>query len=294
LLPYGTYFHCILRQIKPFSLTMNTQMPLSYLPHDTDIHKSSTSEDCKIAETCCDGRTFSLLEKGLQSSFTIIAHVVENVFLTLKVICADPNSFAAVIRKFDPYILALVEKINKSPGEFQKLKSVIGSTVSCINVLQIAADIDYGVQAKYKQEGKFAVLGRLAMFVAHVGETILWFSQIGFINLKKIATSLGNISIFTKAIPISLRWVTARTCGIAYALFALDALQRTMKPGDIFQKTMAKLELSANAAEVLLDLMLVAGVVNVISLGIMAGICVSLEIGVLLYQDKYKAGSPVK
>lgn len=270
-------------------------MQLHCLPQDIYLQNSAChSEDCKMEKNCCYGRTFSLLQRGMKNSFALSTCLVEKVFLIFKVICADPNAFAAVIRKLDGHLFALVEKINKSPGEFQKLKGVIRSSVGCIDVLQIAADIDYGLKAKFQQDGKFAVLGRLAMFAAHTGEALLWFSQIGFINLNKIAASLGNIPIFTKTIQISLGYATARVFGIAYALFAIDALDRLIKPGNIFQKTIAKLELLANATEVLLDLMLVAGVVNVVSLGVMAGICVSSGIGVLLYKEKYKVGLALK
>lgn len=251
-------------------------------------------KDGKREKTCCYGRTFSLLRGGMQSSFGMVVNIVEKVFITLKVICADPNAFASVIKKFDDHLFALIEKLNKSAGEFQKLKAVIRSTGSCINALQIAADIDYFLKAKFKLDSKLNTLGRLALFTAHAGITFLWFSQIGFVNLNKIVNSLGNTFIFTKTIPLSLGYATARAFGIAHALFAIDALDRLNKPGNIYQKTIAKFELSAHAAEVFLDLMLVAGIVNALRLGIMAAICVSLGVDVLLYKEKHKVELALK
>lgn len=174
--------------------------------------------------------------------------------------------------------------------------------------------------------------GRFSFMVADMCGAALWLNEMGFISLSKAAAAIGEARVFSvvpkviSSIPVlrdisglqkvanaigefrlfsfvkstSLVFVTLRAIDLGYALFAVDAARRLATASNSYAKISAGLDLSSYLAELTLSAILLAGVTNVVGLGIAGATCITLAVTSLLYsinnEDKIKQKSllPVK
>lgn len=165
------------------------------------------------------------------------------------------------------------------------------------------------------------VAGRASLVVVDIGANLLWYEEMGFYSLKNAAAAIGNTRIFSylpkvvSSIPgvrnvaviqnaaktigelrvlsfvtkISPLFVTLRAVDLMYAFFAIDAAQNLVKGDTATKKTSAALYLSSYLAELTISAALLAGVTNVIALGTMGAVCISLALAAFFYKHSHEA-----
>lgn len=217
------------------------------------------------------------------TSFARFEQLIFPIFHTLQILFEDPPTAASVFRKIEKQVIPLIEQIQNSPYRYEKLKSVLGSVLGIIHSIQIAVGIDYFAKAKFKCDPPLKVSGNAMMFIAHVGEGFLWLKSIGLIHLKNISNTLSLIPVFNMVTKIKLNSIVNQSLTLSYAFFAMHSLSIIANPATDAKKTLAKYELAQNSAELTLNLMLMCGVTNIPSLGIMGLICIGLGVSSLYH-----------
>jgi hypothetical protein len=79
-------------------------------------------------------------------------------------------------------------------------------------------------------------------------------------------------------------FITLRALDLGYALLAIDAGRRLLNAENVKQKVSAGLDLTSYLAELTLSAILLAGVTNVIGLGVAGSTCVALTVSSFLYR----------
>jgi len=279
-----------------------------------DNETTKSSNGSKISVWCRQGLVSA--ENGVKATGNAIENFVQGFFRAMTELTADTNALAAFFRKLDKHVLVMMEQLGKTPEFFNKFRENIRATVGFIDFVQVAVDVDYFANAKFKEDNKLSIAGRISIAVADVGGALLWLQEMSFFNLSKAATSIGNIQVFSfvpkvvSVIPvirdvaalqrvaatvgqvrifsaitkISLGFVAERALTLGYVFFAAESFQRLMSPGNHFQKTHAALDLASYISELALDALLTVGVTNIIGLGVMGTVCLSLALSSFLYK----------
>ncbi|HEV8051751.1 MAG TPA: hypothetical protein VGP47_04590 [Parachlamydiaceae bacterium] len=162
--------------------------------------------------------------------------------------------------------------------------------------------------------------GKFSFMVADMCGALLWLNEMSFISLSKAATAIGEARVFNvvpkiiSSIPVlrdmsglqkvakavgefrlfsfvkntSMLFVTLRAIDLGYALFAIDAGRRLLNASNDIQKISASLDLSSYLAELTLSAIMLAGVTNVVGLGIVGITCVTLAVTSALYRAKHE------
>jgi hypothetical protein len=160
-----------------------------------------------------------------------------------------------------------------------------------------------------------------AMATADAGGALLWMQELGFLNLSKTAQALGEVKLFSfvpKAVAsvsalhnieiidraaqaignfkvfghlakLSCLTVTLRALDLMYAFFALDAAQRIIKAPSTTHRTSASLDLSSYISELVLSALLLAGVTNIVGLGIAGTTCIVTALTSFAYRVSHQA-----
>lgn len=177
------------------------------------------------------------------------------------------------------------------------------------------------------RDANAVIAGKFSFMVADTCGALLWLNEMSFISLSKAAAAIGEARVFNvvpkivSSIPVlrdfsglqkvanaigefrlfsfvkntSLVFVTLRAIDLGYALFAIDAGRRLLNAKNSNQKISAGLDLSSYLAELTLSAIMLAGVTNVIGLGIVGTTCITLTLTSLFYrvahEDKIKTKS---
>lgn len=210
--------------------------------------------------------------------------IARYAFLALKAVCLDPNAFASVCRKLEAQVIPFAEE--KNGCSLTVLRTWLKSSLSIINTLQIADHFDYIINARYHQDATLVIAGKAALGMAQAGEVVQWLKEMGFIAQSKASLSLGKLKIFGNT---TLQGIISRAWFLAYALFALDALERLRQPGSTVHKAQAGLDFLNYAAEAGLSAMVLANVANLTVLGVMAAVCIGFGIISLFHRELHKS-----
>lgn len=171
-------------------------------------------------------------------------------------------------------------------------------------------------QLEKEKDNSIIIAGRTACFTANVGGALLWFNEIGFLSLSKAAEVIGEVRLFSavpsiiSSIPsvkdmpklqsiaktigefrafsfikhTSCLFITLRALDFMYAFFAIDAGRRLLNADSKVKAIAAGLDLSSYFAELTLSAVLLAGVTNVVGLGIAGTTCISLAASSFIYK----------
>lgn len=258
------------------------------------------------------GRTVAAAKYGAESATT----AAQQTLNSLSRVVLDANLVASVFRKLEKHVLKLVEHVSKSPGGFDKLSELLRRNVAIIDCVQVAGDIDYFVNGRFHQDTKAIVAARVSMMVANVGGALLWLESMAFFSLSKAAAAVGEVKVFgfvpkvISSVPglrdlttlqnlakgfgevrvfsvvakISPLFITLRALDFMYAFFAFDAAQRLANADNIHKRTSAGLDLSSYLAELAISAMVFAGVTNIVGLGVVGGVCITLTLSSFIYR----------
>lgn len=171
-------------------------------------------------------------------------------------------------------------------------------------------------QVEKEKDNDIMIAGKLAGLAANTGGALLWFNEMGMISLTKAAETIGEVRLFS-AIPslissipalndfpklhaianavgefrafsfvkhTSCLFVTLRALDFMYACFAVDAAQRLMNADSRIKAIAAGLDLSSYLSELTLSAIMLAGVTNVVSLGVVGTTCIAFAVSSFLYK----------
>jgi hypothetical protein len=240
----------------------------------------------------------------------------------------DSSTLSCILRKLDRHLLAMIGEIRRSPAEyFKRFTTSIRAAAGVIDFTQVAVDIDYFVQRKFKKESYSAITGKGMLTISDIGYACLWLEEMGvkaFKNaavaigqmrifsfvpaitssipvlhnmpqLQKAATAIGNVRVFSVIGQISLQTVAERTLALAYAFLTLDAYQKLLdaiKNKDRVEITSAALETAYLLSELAIDGLVLIGYTSVIGLGAAAATCVALAVASLSYRSFCRQQQP--
>jgi hypothetical protein len=299
----------------PDSFAVQAQSQIQLVEQKDESNKTNSSK-----VTSCGGRCVRFVEKAVNCTLHGITALVQKVFYGLSALAGDSNALAAFFRKLDKHVLRMMEHVGNLPGYFNRFGAAIRSAVAVIDFAQVAADIDYFINGKFKQDNKINIAGRVAACVADVGGALLWLEEMSFYSLSKAAAAIGNVRIFSfvpkvvSIIPgvrnctrlqsvaatvgnlrvfsfitkISLGFVAERALTLAYAFFAIESFKRLIEPGTGIQKVQASLDLASYSAELALDALLTVGVASTVVLGIAGATCLTLALASFLHKVSHE------
>jgi hypothetical protein len=167
-----------------------------------------------------------------------------------------------------------------------------------------------------EKDNALMVTGKLAALAANTGGALLWFNEMGLVSLSKAAEVIGETRIFSavpsilSSIPAlkdfpklhtvakaigefrvfsfikhtSCLFVTLRALDLMYTCFAVDAGNRLLNADSRIKAISAGLDLSSYLAELTLSAMLLAGVTNVVGLGVFGTACIVLAASSHIYR----------
>lgn len=301
---------------------MNSATILPELRTNSSLTAIQTPKSHKNHESNFIGRAVSAATSTVCSATNAAANaVVKTVQVTIKSISevtSDTNAVATFYRKMEKHVIEFIEHINEFPGSFGKMAGTLKKAVAFIDFVQLAGDLNYVVNKKYKEktdekgnviklaDSKAMIAAHAAMATADAGGALLWMQDLGFLNLSKTAEALGQVKLFSfvpnavASVPslqkigfieraaqaignfkvfghlskLSCLTVTLRALDLMYAFFALDAAQRIIKAPNATHRTSATLDLSSYISELVLSALLLAGVTNIVGLGIAGSTCI--------------------
>lgn len=281
-----------------------------------------TPQSHKNQESTFIGRTVSAASSAVCSATETVANAAATTFqATIKgisEIASDTNTVATFYRKMEKHVIEFIEHVNEFPGTFAKMAGTLKKAVAFIDFFQLAGDLNYVVNKKYKEktdekgnvtklaDSSAMMAAHAAMATADAGGALLWLQDLGFLNLSKTAEALGQVKLFSfvpqavASVPslqkigfieraaeaignfkvfghlskLSCLTVTLRALDLMYAFFALDAAQRIIKAPSATHRTSASLDLSSYISELVLSALLLAGVTNIVGLGIAGTTCI--------------------
>lgn len=228
----------------------------------------------------------------------------------------DTNHFAGTLKKLNKYVWDLIELIGKKPGLFDHFKTMFNPAIGCVDAWQVATDIRYFKTGKHKEDHPLAAHARLGICFANTAGALLWLNELGF-PLRNLATSIGNTRVFgflpglVRNIPgirnvtffkhaaqaignirffsiikkIPLGSVVGGVMTIAFGLLSADSFLKWKDPtASSFDKKCAAIDTVLFALDSLLELLALVGVVSVIGMGVIGGVWLVLNIGVIAYK----------
>lgn len=228
--------------------------------------------------SCCWlGRECSALQKGAGLLLDAIKRVVAIAFMSVSVVCTDPNELAAVLYNIHRCVLPMVEQISKIPGRFNHLKHLLTNALGCINALQIIADVNYFFNYKPQSDAKLQLAGTIANCAADARLTFFWLEKLGFYSIASLSKACGK----SYAIKIADA-LTIRALGVSYALFAANAFFSFQTAKNHPLRVQAGFECAKNFAEFSLDILMATSICGVVAFGAAGMICIAIRVACLL------------
>ena len=230
------------------------------------------------------GRLYSLAIEKVKILSHCINDIAYVIFFPLNLIFANTWVTSSICKKLNQNVLPMIEQFRGLPNHFAKLKTVFDSTFTIINTVQIIEDFDYFVKGKYKNHGLIGISAKTLLSIGHALEGWAWVSRIGLTSL-----SIGNSRVFrllanSKVVP-AVNGILAFTP----AFFAVDTLSKIPSATNDPQKKALMMELAKHLGDLTLSLMMHAGRMSVINLGVVGLTCIGLEILNLIYKERHES-----
>lgn len=221
----------------------------------------------------------------LKEPLKAILKVVQKIFNNIATICSDPKPFTAILKKLDLQVFPFVEHIANRPNYFTPLRDIIKSSLRIFEFLQVGDGLDYIVNKRFKIDRMSVIPAKTAKHISNFVRCGWWLADVNFINRKNLSLMTSKITFLKHCNKASVLRVSIYISMVSLAFFAIDALLSLLKDGNCNYKFSAAIGLANYGGEFILSTMVVAGVTNVIALGIVGSVCIGLNIGCHLYQD---------
>lgn len=233
------------------------------LPH-LHYKLSETSTTCEQKSHWL-GHDYASAENLLGFCFDEVKHVASTAFIVLTAVLNDPIPVNEIFKKLQQHIIPYIELRNGIPDHYHKLKKVMLSYINILDSLQLATDVDYFVNSKFKKDSVLQIAGRVALFAARIGLCSLWLVQ------KKIVS-----------------FVVDRAFNTASTFFAVDALRKAFNAKTNIHQHYALHEFAKNTADVALGILLLAGKTSVAGLCVMSCVCIAFQVSSVVYKEVHK------
>ena len=150
----------------------------------------------------CGYRITAVKESACSAGQAVVS-AVQSVFARLGDLQMSTYELACFFRKIEKYLLCAVESAKSA-----KIARILVNYISFVDFVQLARDIDYFVNARWKglhdekggmiskREGIAAIAANVMSLVADVGGALLWLEEMAFFSLSTAATAVGNVRIF--------------------------------------------------------------------------------------------------
>lgn len=176
------------------ALGETTFQALTVTPHEQNAPYEGALKQ-KVYEW--GGRTVHVLSdigsQALSGAYSVVGHI----FYAGTAVSIDTNALASVFRKVDGFILNAVEVIRNIPGYFNAYGQSLHQAIGVIDTLQVAGDVDYFYNKKYKGNSDLSFASHVALAVTNAGGAVLWLNELTFINLSKAASTIGETRAFS-------------------------------------------------------------------------------------------------
>lgn len=278
---------------------------LSSTPPSVPSRGSCVVHAIKSIKTC-SLKVINKTQKAFETTISIAGSLVTN-----------PTFLASVFRRSVSYVIPLIEHTSKT-ANLTLLKRGLSRARDSIDVLQV--DYHLITSGRWKEGDLAESVSNVSFFVSGVLGNICWLADIGAINLEKtskaianlrlfrfipavlsntpglknlsklghIAAKIGNVRLFSGIGKLSLGFLVERILGVAYVCLAVHAIQRLAAGGTGTQMTKAALDLADSVSTIALDIVVLAGLTNVVALGVMGCISLGLTVSNYIYELKNK------
>lgn len=196
----------------------------------------------------------------------------------------------------------------------------LGADIHYFATGRLKETINANGEVEKEKDNYIMMSGKLSAFAANIGGSLLWFSEMGFLSLSKAAETIGEVRLFSvvptiiSSVPAlkdysglqkiantigefrvfgflkhtHCAFVTLRALDLMNAFFAIDAGRRLLSAESKIKAISAGLDLSSYLAELTLSAIILAGVTNVVSLGVLGASCITLAVSSFIYRTAYE------
>jgi hypothetical protein len=168
----------------------------------TPQFNSSPSSSAQDVTNWCGHSVIAVKERALDVGKAVVS-AVQSVFARLGDLQMSTYELACFFRKIERYLLCAVESAKSA-----HIAKVLINYIAFIDFVQLARDIDYFVNARWKgmhddkggivskRDGIAAIAANVMSLVADIGGALLWLEEMAFFNLSKAAAAVGNVRLF--------------------------------------------------------------------------------------------------
>lgn len=297
--------------------TLSSTLPSTVNLTNSTAH-SFNEKTYNRAPISSGGRSINSVKHFVGAVCSQTARAAQKVLSTAGSVVSDPNALASVFRRLNCQVIDAFEQVRKIPSSLSKFRGASDSFVGFLDAVQFFGDADYFlVQKKYLTDSRLKVTAHVAGCVANVGGTLLWLQELSFINLSKMAKTLGEVRLFgkvpqiIKCVPVvrdmprlmhaaaslgkvrvfsilnelSVGLIAGRALTLYYLFSALDSLKRVTQSGTPSDKTQAGLDLSYYSSELALNALFVVGVASTTGIGVLGATCIATGLASFTYKN---------
>lgn len=218
-------------------------------------------------------QTFSGFINGIWESIGYLAYPI---LFSSSLIFNSPQATASLFKKISRNFLPLIEELRELPNRYAKFTRLLESSISIINTVQLGADIDYLANAKYVKDSLLAIAGKILLFIAHTGESLLW-----------VARTTGQIRLINVVAKLKMNVLAEGALAISHFLLSIDAFSQLLREEDSLRRNYQKIEMAKNAAECTLAIVMIGSCIfSSASIHLLAGLCIGLELTGLIHKEK--------
>jgi hypothetical protein len=205
-----------------------------------------------------------------------IGYLAYPILFSASLIFDSPQATTSLFKKISRNFLPLIEELRELPNRYAKFTHLLESSISIINIVQIGADIDYLANAKYVKDSLLAIAGKILLFIAHAGESLLW-----------VARTAGQIRLINVIAKFKINVLAEGTLAISHFFLSIDAFSQLIREEDGPRRNYQKIEMAKNAAECTLAIVMISSCIfSTVSIHLLAGLCIGLELAGLIHKEK--------
>lgn len=298
-------------------------------PYTLLIYPAKSENQSQKAKIFWLEREISYCKESIITVKNCALNLIQNIFYAMGHLADDANALASVFRRLDEQVISGFEYLARMPGRLDKLHASAHHLVSVVDFMQLFADVRYFANKKFSNDTVYKIAAKVATAVADVAGALMWFREMGLLNLAKISASIADIRLFGMApkfaetvknakiltsIPflgkfvntvgelrvfgylayVSVDVVAIRALTCFYCIAAIDAINKLLDPNDS-DHTGASLDLIYYLFELSLDVLLTVGVSNPVALGGVGVCCIASGLTAFFYTIfKEKEETPPK
>lgn len=252
-------------------------VPNIHTPSSTQIAQNDRQK------SCFHGRAYLVAHRSLDTLIDKVKLACFRVFFAFTAICEDPLAMFLVLRRLQGEILPYLEMRKGIPKYYHKLNNVLASSIIIFDSIQLAADLNYFANSKFKKDSHFYIAGKVALIGFHLEACSRWLTQMGLLNMERIAGTMGKVRL----VKLMSSFSTGLLC-VSFVCNAVDAVAKLLLTGSAVQHNFSRIELASNIADLTLNVLAVSGGVSLGALCIVSCASIALRIFSETYKKDHK------